>query len=72
MRRSSKYHLLPFVVECQPNWQVFFEPIAAFNAGCVAGRYALDCAKSAAGRSEYRVMKRTSKGFVPATAEDMR
>jgi hypothetical protein len=54
----SKRNHLPYVVECKPLGQAFYEPIAAFNVDRVAISYATDCYKGSVAQDagyHYRV-----------------
>lgn len=67
MKRSSPYYALKYRVDCKPSWQRFWETIVAFNSDRVALHYAGECRLQAQGRSEYKVLKRTAKGWVEIT-----
>lgn len=71
MKRSSPYFDLKFRVDCRrpPNPASWWETIAAFNNDSVALAYAKDCFSAWKRRDgwEYRVMKRTGRGWVEIT-----
>lgn len=62
MLRSSPYYHLKWRVDCCSNGALW-ETIVAFNCETPARRYAIDC-QLANAVYQYRVMKRTSKGWV--------
>lgn len=70
MRRTSRYHALQWIVECQPAGQAFFESIAAFNSQEVAKDYAYDCHRDkqrvggVAAKYKYRVLERRGSEYV--------